>query len=95
MDAEEGKNQSGWLVADILQLYLAEQALQSDTLVRISSSSRGKSMDLTWQQIAEPENMVLFSLSGRGTLKLVSQMAGLATRDEWIQDTDRVEVIEP
>ena len=95
VDAEESKTQEGWLLADILQLYLPEQALLSDTRVVVSSSSRAKSVELTWEQIADPENLILFSLSGRGTLKLASRMPGFDLRENWIQDTDRIEVIQP
>jgi hypothetical protein len=61
----------------------------------VSSSSRGKSVDLSWEQVERTENMVLFDLSGRGTLKLVSLLEQLDIRDEWIQDVDRIEVIMP
>ena len=47
---------------------------------------------LTWEQADSPENNVLFDLSSRGTLKLVSTIAGLDTRDSWVQDVDRIEV---
>ena len=36
--------------------------------------------------------MVMFDLSGRGTLKLVSMLDGFDTRDDWIQDVDRIEI---
>ena len=39
--------------------------------------------------------MVLFDLSNRGTLKLVSLLEQLDTRDEWVQDVDRIEVVSP
>jgi len=38
---------------------------------------------------------VMFDLSGRGTLKLVSKMASLDDREEWVQDVDRIEVNTP
>lgn len=91
----ENKSQEGWLLYDVLRLYLPEEALLSDTQVRVISTSRGKSATLTWGEIAEPENMVMFDLSGRGTLKLVSLMDKLATRDQWVQDVDRIEVTVP
>jgi len=37
--------------------------------------------------------MVMFDLSNRGTLKLVSTMPKLDDRDEWIQDADRIEIV--
>jgi hypothetical protein len=39
--------------------------------------------------------MVLFDLSGRGTLKLVSKLPQLDIRDEWVQDVDKIEIITP
>ena len=37
----------------------------------------------------------MFDLSNRGTLKLVSLLPKLDTRDEWIQDVDRIEINTP
>ncbi len=95
VDAEEGMTQTGWQLADILQIYLPEQALVSGAQIKVSSSSRAKAVDLTWQQAADPKNFVMFTLSGRGTLKLVSVLPNLSTRAQWVQDTDRIEVNEP
>lgn len=95
VEPAEGVTQEGWLLYDVLRLYLPEEALLADTQVRVSSSSRNKSAELTWAEIADRKNMVMFDLAGRGTLKLVSQMDKLATRDQWVQDTDRIEVSEP
>ena len=39
--------------------------------------------------------MVMFDLSGRGTLKLVSKLEKLDVRDEWVQDTDKIEITTP
>ena len=94
VDAEEGKTQEGWLLSDILLLYV-----DSDTLtgmeVEVSSSSRDKAARMTWDEVREPDNMVMFDLSGRGTLKLVSLLERLDVRDEWIQDVDKIEVLKP
>jgi hypothetical protein len=38
---------------------------------------------------------VMFDLSGRGTLKLVSTLERLDVRDEWVQDVDQIEVSQP
>jgi len=91
----ENKTQEGWLLYDVLRLYLPEEALLADPQVRVISTSRGKSAELTWGEIADLKNMVMFDLSGRGTLKLVSLLDRLATRDQWVQDTDRIEVNVP
>lgn len=94
-DEEKGKIQQGWLLADVLQLYFDPGILSEDVLITVISSSRGKQVTLTWPEIRDPSNHVMFDLSGRGTLKLVSSLEKLDTREEWIQDTDRIEVNRP
>jgi len=95
VDAEEGKTQEGWRLYDVLLLHVKENTLQPDSLLIVSSSSRGKSVELTWAEVEETANWVMFDLSGRGTLKLVSVLERLDTRDEWVQDVDSIEVISP
>jgi hypothetical protein len=95
VDAEEGKTQDGWLLRDILLLYLKPEQLQDETQITVSSSSRDKSATLTWAEVKEASNMVMFDLSNRGTLKLVSLLPQLKTRNYWIQDADRIEVNNP
>lgn len=94
-DQEEGKVQEGWLVSSIFEQYFKTRSFSDLLQVTFTSSSRDKSITLTWEEINNPENMVMFDLSGRGTLKLVSVLEKLDTRDEWIQDVDKIEVIEP
>jgi hypothetical protein len=95
VDAEEGKTQDGWLLRDILLLYLGEDNLQDKTQITVSSSSREKSKNLTWSEVENQENMVMFDLSGRGTLKLVSKLPGFDIRDSWVQDVDKIEITTP
>lgn len=92
VDAEEGKTQAGWRLADILALYLDTSRLAPETCIVVTSSSREKSAELTWDEVRDPANRVMFDLSGRGTLKLVSVLERLDTRDEWVQDVDCIEV---
>ena len=92
VDAEEGKTQKGWLLRDVLRLYVPERKLKADTLVTVASSSRDKFHVLTWAEVDDPANMVMFDLSGRGTLKLVSTIPGFDIRDSWIQDVDKIEL---
>lgn len=91
-DAAEGKLQDGWGLADILRLHVADP-LPVAAQITVSSSSRQKSVQLSWAEVAEPANMVMFDVSNRGTLKLVSTMPRLDDRDEWIQDADRIEIV--
>jgi hypothetical protein len=95
VDAEEGKTQEGWLLKDVLLLHLDRDSLDADTLITVSSSSRDKSVELTWAEVDDPANMVMFDLSGRGTLKLVSLLEKLDVRDEWVQDVDNIEITHP
>ena len=92
VDAEEGKTQEGWLLRDVLLLYIERDVFRDDTLVTVSSGSRGKSVELTWAEVKDTGNMVMFDLSGRGTLKLVSLLERLDTRDDWVQEVDRIEI---
>jgi len=95
VDAEEGKTQDGWMLRDVLLLYVNESELAADTRVTVSSSSREKAQTLRWAEIEVQENMVLFDVSGRGTLKLVSRIPGFDIRDSWVQDVDRIEIAQP
>ena len=92
VDAEEGKTQEGWLLKDVLLTYFKENQFSDDTRITIISTSREKSAELSWAEISNTDNMVMFDLSGRGTLKLVSLLERLDIRDEWIQDVDRIEI---
>jgi hypothetical protein len=94
-DKEEGKIQAGWLVSSVFEQFLNPDQFSDTLQVAFSSSSRDKSITLSWGEIKNPDNMVMFDLSGRGTLKLVSLLDKLDTRDEWVQDVDKIEVIEP
>ena len=95
VDAEEGKTQEGWMLRNVLLLYVRENKLKADTQVTVSSSSREKSQTLTWAEVENVENIVLFDLSGRGTLKLVSKIPGFDIRDAWVQDVDKIEINQP
>ena len=92
VDAEEGKTQEGWLLRDILLLHLEADELAPDSRITVTSSSRNKTVQLTWAEVDDPSNKVMFDLSGRGTLKLVSILERLDVRDEWVQDVDKIEV---
>jgi hypothetical protein len=92
VEPEEGKEQTGWLLRDVLLLSLEESKLTNNTVIVVSSSSRDKSAELTWAEVDDPANMVMFDLANKGTLKLVSLLEKLDTRAEWIQDTDKIEV---
>jgi hypothetical protein len=93
IDDEAGKTQRGWLLRDVLNNDIDTAQFTPDTQVTVSSSARDKSITLTWADVDDPDHMVMFDLSGRGTVKLVSQtLPDLDTRAEWIQDVDRIAI---
>jgi hypothetical protein len=95
IEPAENKPEEGWLLRDILLLHLRAEQLKPESQVIVSSSSRKKSAQLKWVEVAEPANKVMFDLSNRGTLKLVSVLPKLDAREEWVQDTDRIEITAP
>ncbi|OGO04247.1 MAG: hypothetical protein A2Y73_04145 [Chloroflexi bacterium RBG_13_56_8] len=92
VDAEEGKTQEGWLLRDMLLLHVKESRLKPDTRILVTSTSRGKSVEITWAEVDDPANWVMFDFAGRGTLKLVSVLERLDVRDEWVQDVNKIEI---
>ena len=95
VEPAEGVTQEGWMLKDVLGLHLEVARLKPTTRIVVTSSSRGKSAELTWSEVEDSDHLVMFDLSNRGTLKLVSKMEKLDTRDEWVQDTDEIEVFQP
>jgi hypothetical protein len=92
VEEEEGKIEEGWLLRDVLLLHIDRHELHADSVIIVGSSSRDKLAQVTWAEVDDPANWVMFDLAGRGTLKLVSVLDKLDTRDEWVQDVDSVEV---
>lgn len=92
IDPVENKPQTGWLVSEILLRFFTPDQLQPDTQITFTSLSRGKSAVLTWAEVSDPLGYVMFDVSNRGTLKLVSRLEKLDDRDEWVQDTEKIEV---
>jgi len=88
----EGQAQEGWLLRDALLLVVDRAALRPESRIVVSSSSRAKQAEVTWAEVDNPDNFVMFDLSNRGTLKLASVLPKLDTREEWVQDVDRVEI---
>jgi len=80
------------MLRDVVRLHVKDKDLEAETQVTVSSSSRDKSEVLTWAEVDDPANWVMFDLSGRGTLKLVSVLERLDIRDEWVQDVDKIEI---
>ncbi|MFN2169759.1 MAG: hypothetical protein ACK2U9_26300, partial [Anaerolineae bacterium] len=95
VDAEEGKTQDGWLLKEVLLRHVDPGDLQADSTITIRSSSRDKTATVTWAETEDEDNYVMFDLSNQGTLKLVSVLDKLDTRDEWVQVVDSIEITSP
>ena len=94
-DVYEEKPQEGWPLSQVILAVVPQRKLDPQALVIVSSLSRDKSAQLTWAEVEDPANFVLFDLSNRGTLKLVSVLPNLDGRNEWVQDVDRIEIQTP
>jgi hypothetical protein len=92
----ENKEQKGWLLHDVILLHVGAKQLKPDSIITVSSSSRDKAAQVTWAEAGDPANLVMFDLSNRGTLKLVSKtLPQLSNRDQWVQDADKIEIASP
>ncbi len=88
----ENKVQEGWLLRDVLLLYVKKEEMTQDTTVTVASSSRSKKAELTWKDISNDRNKIILALSKQGSLKLASTMKDFDTREKWVQDIDRIEI---
>ncbi len=95
VEPAEGKTQEGWLLRDVILLRVPRSKLRSDSTVKVSSSARDKSAQLTGAEVDDPDNWVMFDVSNRGTLKLVAVLESLDSSYEWVQDSDRIEITTP
>jgi hypothetical protein len=91
-DVYEEKLQDGWMLSQVVLQVIPQGELNPQAVVVVSSSSRDKSAQVSWAEVIDPANFVMFDLSNRGTLKLVSVLPALDGRNEWVQDVDRIEI---
>ena len=96
-DTEQDKTQEGPRLTDVILLYVDESKLQPDSNISVigirPSNDQTKEVTLTWAQVADPASNVILDFSAAGdSLKLVSTLPGLDTRDDWVQGIQRIEV---
>ena len=97
VDPEKGKTQKGPWLKDIVLLYVPEKQLRSDSIITVigteSGQGPGKKASLTWDQIKDPDNHILFDFSTSGdSVKLVGTSPELDTRSKWVQGDQRIDV---
>ena len=96
-DAEQGKTQEGPSLEDVLSAHIAKRSLGAGTTVTVngvrSQGSEPKETTVTWEQIVDPESHLILDVAGSGdSLKLVSTLPGLDTRDTWVQGVQRIDI---
>lgn len=96
VDKEQGKTQSGYWLRDVIRLYVKENTLSSTSQITVSGVRQGtekKSATLTWAEVLDPANSVLFSPSNDGSsVKIAATLARLSTRNDWVQGLTQIDV---
>lgn len=97
-DQEKGRTQQGPRFENVILLYVPQRRLNDDSIISASgtrsSNSEAKNAELTWAQIVAEENHVLLDFASSGdSVKLVSTLPQLDTRDEWVQGLQRIDIV--
>ncbi len=96
VDKEQNKKQSGYWLKDIILLYVKENTLSPTSQITVTGVRQGaekKSASLTWAEVSDPANNVLFSPSNDGTsVKIAATLGRLATRNDWVQGLTQIDV---
>ncbi len=93
-DTEQGKDQGGWWLRDVIRLYVKESRLSAQSKLTVTGTRQGiKTAVVTWAQALDAANNIALDLAGDGqSVKLASTMAGLNTRDQWIRGVTRIDI---
>jgi hypothetical protein len=93
-DTEQGKDQGGWWLRDVIRLYVKESQLSPQSQITLTGTRQGaKTATVTWAQALDPANNIALDLAGDGqSVKLASTMAGLNTRDQWVQGVTQIDI---
>ncbi|MBC7234756.1 MAG: hypothetical protein H5T69_02860 [Chloroflexi bacterium] len=97
-DAERGERFKGLWVDALLLRYVAEDKLAPETTIifvgRAPGSGNTREVKLTWAEISDHENRVLLGTSrAEGAPTLVGALERLDTREEWVQDVSRIDIL--
>ena len=93
-DKEEGKDQDGWWLRDVIRRYVQESRLAPQSNITVTGTRQGtKTTAVTWAEALEPANNLALDLAGDGqSVKLASTLDRLSTRDSWVQGVTQIEV---
>ena len=96
VDKEQGKQQGGWWLRDVIRLYVKENKLSPGSHITITGVRKGtenKSATVTWAEALEPTNNLAFDLAGDGqSVKLAATLDRLSTRDSWVQSVTQIDI---
>jgi hypothetical protein len=95
VDKEQGKSQGGWWLRDVVRVYVKESTLSPNSKIVVTGVRQGtekKASTLTWAQVLDPANNILFNQANDGSVKIAGTMEGLATRDAWVQGLSQIDV---
>ncbi len=93
-DTEQGKEQSGWWLRDVIRLYVQESRLSPQSQITVTGTRQGeKTATITWAQALDPANNIALDAAADGqSAKLASTMEGLSTRSQWVQGVTQIDI---
>ena len=95
-DKEQGKQQSGRWLRDVVRLYVKESNLSPGSQVTITGlrkETEKKNATVTWAETLDPANNLELSFSSDGqSVKLASTMDKLSMRDQWVQGVAQIDI---
>ena len=93
-DKEQGKDQGGWWLRDVIRLYVKESQLSPQSKITVTGTRQGtKTATITWAETLDPANNLAFDLANDGqSVKLASTLDRLSTRDSWVQGITQIDI---
>ena len=94
-DKEQGKEQSGYWLRDVIRLYVQESRLSPQSKITVSGSRSGadKTAIVTWAEALDPTNNLAFDVATDGqSVKFAGTLDRLSTRDSWVQGVSRIDI---
>jgi hypothetical protein len=95
-DKEQGKEQGGWWLRDVIRLYVKESRLSPNSKITVTGLRKGtekKSATVTWAEALDAANNLAFDFASDGqSVKLASTLDRLSTRDSWIQGVTQIDL---
>jgi hypothetical protein len=93
-DKEQGKEQGGWWLRDVIRLYVKESQLSPQSKITVTGTRQGtKTAAVTWAEALDQANNLAFDLAGDGqSVKLASTLDRLSTRDSWVQGITQIDI---